>query len=384
MNGMNGRQSTALIHATDLDITVSVSVVTICMMGAITVVKVGLLAYATDTGLGNQTRAFYKYMKPAKTMLVDIGEFNGMKVHEDWYDYQIRTKGFPTNAEIDLFLDGLDLVFVCETPLNYYLFEEATRRGIKTVQQYNFEFIDYFMNRQLPQPTVFAGPTTWNVKLMSPSIFKNLALLPVPVDTSVLPKRSIHSATSFFHIAGRPAVHDRNGTFDFIEAARISRRQLADAEFLLYCQEPTNQMRQAADQAGVQIIEHVDNYADLYKQGDILILPRKYGGLCLPAQEAIGAGIPVIMPNISPNNDWLPKEWLVQTRRPVHGFRPRGVTIEVHHADVNHIARMMVNLHNDPAAVRQMHEKALEIGHLLSWDAMKIKYETFMGELCRI
>jgi hypothetical protein len=44
------------------------------------------------------------------------------------------------------------------------------------------------------------------------------------------------------------------------------------------------------------------NYLDQYKDGDVLVIPRKYGGLCLPMQEALAHGIPVIMPDIEPND----------------------------------------------------------------------------------
>jgi glycosyltransferase involved in cell wall biosynthesis len=51
--------------------------------------------------------------------------------------------------------------------------------------------------------------------------------------------------------------------------------------------------------------------AELYTRVDALILPRRYGGLCLPMNEALLSGLPVIMPDCSPNNDVLPERWLV-------------------------------------------------------------------------
>lgn len=38
-----------------------------------------------------------------------------------------------------------------------------------------------------------------------------------------------------------------------------------------------------------------------------MILPRKYAGLCLPMNEALMSGLPVIMTDIEPNNVILPK-----------------------------------------------------------------------------
>jgi hypothetical protein len=41
-----------------------------------------------------------------------------------------------------------------------------------------------------------------------------------------------------------------------------------------------------------------------------MVLPRRYGGLCLPMNEALLSGLPVLMTNMEPNNNILPKEWL--------------------------------------------------------------------------
>src|SRR6202035_4449776 len=99
--------------------------------------KLGLLTYATSTGLGYQTKSLHDHLKPSKTMLVDLSQYNHMPLDPTWYKAPITTHGFPTDYEIDQFLDGLDVVFVCETPLNYYLFKRARELGIKTILQYN-------------------------------------------------------------------------------------------------------------------------------------------------------------------------------------------------------------------------------------------------------
>src|SRR5437879_6213643 len=116
-------------------------------------IKIGALVFCTDNGLGNQTRILHNYLKPAKTMLLDISFYNKLPLHEDWYpNADIKTNGFPSKAEIDSFLEGLDVVFFCETPLNSYLIQQAMDLGIATICQYNYEFFDWF-NDWLPRPT---------------------------------------------------------------------------------------------------------------------------------------------------------------------------------------------------------------------------------------
>jgi glycosyltransferase involved in cell wall biosynthesis len=346
--------------------------------------RLGLLAFATDTGLGIQTRAIYRHLKPAKTMLVDLSALNHMPVHDDWYDYAVRTNGFPTNAEVDQFLDGLDVVFYCETPLNFYLIERARQLGIKTVLQYNYEFLDYLTPAeqrlpQLPRPDVFAAPTQWNIAAVQQMAGAHaVEPLPVPIDLDELPRRSITRARCFFHIAGRPAIHDRNGTLDFIQAARLAAPHMPEAEFVIYCQQPTLEMGRALVGSPVKVKGPVPEPADMYRGGDVLVLPRRYGGLCLPAQEAVGCGIPVLMPNISPNDTWLPAGCLIQVKQTFQEFQPRGL-VRVFSINEHALAWRMIGLYQDDAEVARLHTQANELAERMSWQALKPRYEEVLG-----
>lgn len=346
--------------------------------------RLGLLAYATDTGLGIQTRALYKHLKPAKAMLVDLSTLNHMPVHDGWYDYAIRTHGFPTDDEVDRFLDGLDVVLVCETPLNYRLFDRARHLGIKTVLQYNYEFLDYLTAAEqrlplLPRPDVFGAPTQWNIQHVRRTVgAPRVHDLPLPIDLDELHQRTITSARRFFHVAGRPAIHDRNGTLDFIAAARLAYQLMPDAEFVLYCQQPTPELTAALVGAPIRVVGHVDQHADMYLDGDVLVLPRRYGGLCLPAQEAVGCGIPVLMPNISPNNAWMPPSWMLPVSTQRYSFTTRS-QIEVYSVNVRALAQRMVDLYRDDAMVVAMHDEAREIAQAISWDALLPRYEEVLG-----
>jgi glycosyltransferase involved in cell wall biosynthesis len=42
----------------------------------------------------------------------------------------------------------------------------------------------------------------------------------------------------------------------------------------------------------------------MYRGVHVVALPRRYGGNCLPAYEAMASGCAVMMPNISPNQTW--------------------------------------------------------------------------------
>lgn len=348
--------------------------------------RLGLQVFATDTGLGTQTRALYKHLKPAKTMLVDLSQYNHMPVHDDWYDVNVRTLGFPTNAEIDNFLDGLDVVMICETPLNYYLFSRARERGIRTVLQYNYEFLDYLTageerRQNLPLPDMLAAPTDWNIDHVRSTVGHRAEVseLPVPVDTDELPQRTIAHARRFFHIAGRSAVYDRNGTLNFIAAAKLAAPTMPGAEFILFMQQPNDDIKLAlANAPMIRRVWNVLHPSDMYQEGDILVLPRRYGGLCLPAQEAVGCGIPVLMTDISPNNTWLPADWLVPIKSGIQQFQAR-CPIDVYSVDLGALADRMVALYNDDVAVVAMHEQAKQMATQMSWEALMPRYQKVLG-----
>jgi glycosyltransferase involved in cell wall biosynthesis len=351
--------------------------------------RLGLQVFGTRTGLGYQTRALYRHLQPAKTMLIDMSRIKGMPLLRDWYGSEVSVVDYiPTDDEIDAFLDGLDVVLVCETPLNYRLFSRARERGVVTILQYNYEFLEYLTaaGRSLPRPDILAAPTSWNTEDVRARLPDTPVLpLPVPVDARALdlPARTITRAHTFFHIAGLPTAGDRNGTLDFIAAAKAC-ADLA-AGWILYCQAPNAQIRGAlAGAPNVELVREVDHPGELYERGDILVLPRRYGGLCLPMQEALAAGIPVVMPDIPPNRDRLPQSWLVpahHTHRTDGGYPP--VPVDVHRVDHDALVGLLRALHADPDRVAEMGGQARRIGAGLGWDALLPEYVRFIEDAAK-
>lgn len=341
--------------------------------------RAGLQVFATDNGLGNQTRALYDHLRPAKTMLVDISKLNGLPLHRDWYRADVVTNGYPTNAEIERFLQGLDAVFLCETPLNFYLYERARQLGVAVICQHNWEFLDHLRDPRLPAPTLFAAPSAWHTDDLRTRNIAPVVDLPVPVNRDELPQRDITEANVFFHIAGIPAVQDRNGTHDFIAASKFARRRIPGATFIIYCQKPDATLRRAIHGTGIELIEELADYTDLYRRGDVLVQPRRYGGNSMPTQEAVGAGIPVLMPNISPNNAWLPSDWLFPVMPHRRQFMARTL-IDVYSSHVPSISRKMVELHRNPAKVQAMAAAARRIGESISWKVLLPRYEEVIAQ----
>lgn len=351
--------------------------------------KVGLLAYSTNTGLGHQTYEFYRHMKPAKTLVADLGKFNRMPTHHDRYPDAAVVAGIPDCNRMEWLLEGMDAIFVAETPLNFCLFKRAREKGIVTIQQYNYEFLDFFRHPDWDKPGILAAPTVWNIDKVKALNAAPVMEWPVPISRDLIPFRKIEQCKTFVHVIGRPAVHDRNGTLSFLEAAKKIGNRF---KYKVYYQEPIDQraveyftpvkraLERAKESLQLEIIVDAPNYTDIYAEGDVLVLPRRYGGLCLPANEALSAGMPVIMTDVSPNDALLPKEWLVPAKF-THRFFAH-VDIDVFEADANMLAFKMLEFEKQEF-MQWSNERANEIAESMSWETMKPRYEALIEQVCK-
>lgn len=363
--------------------------------------KLGLIARADNSGLGVQTLEFYRHMQPAKTMVVDISKMNGNRIYTERYPDAQMVHGIPTAADIDRFLEGLDVVFVAEAPYNYHLYQRARELGVKTAVQYNYEFFDWFEHPDWPMPDMLIAPSKWHFAEINAWV-NNTSLhghpmshvyLHCPVNRELLPYRKIDEARIFLHVAGRSAAHDRNGTETVIEA---SKHLTTNARIKIHFQGEQGLPHQATkswadyvqyahdngDASKLLIYRsEYDNYQDVYREGDVLVLPRRYGGNCLPLNEALSVGMPVIMPDISPNSQFLPPNWLVPAEV-VSQFTPR-TTVDIYGADPVALAAKIDEFYNmSRHAMWFENLRADNLAYTIDWRTMKPQYEKVLGDLC--
>lgn len=332
--------------------------------------RLALIARADNRGLGQQTWAVYRNMKPAKTMVVDCPSAQPLRLHLDRFPDATVIKGLPNSYDFEQFLDGIDTLYTAETGYSHQLWDIANRAGVKTVLHANYEFLDPH-----DRPTVWAAPSPWNINLWPAGTIE----LPVPIETDRLHiEKHGYTAKRFLHVVGRPAIHDRNGTLDLLYALQ---HVTARIEVTITCQQPgwvgslinDHQIRTPSNVT--LTIESGDNlnYWDIYRGFDALILPRRFGGLCLPANEAIGAGIPVIMPNIDPNNTWLPQAWLIPAY-PDGDFHAKQ-HITYYRCNTIALASKIDTLATDEDFYGHSLWTAANLRECLSWETLKPRYQ---------
>lgn len=342
--------------------------------------RIGLIARADNTGLGIQSKGFFDHI-PCKALVIDSSlladrQTEILKPHLDRFPgctvYQLQPGhgmcgGIPLNVLMD-FVSDIDILFAMETPYDYNFFSLCRNLGKKTILQLNYEFLDYPSN--MPLPDLFAAPSLWHFE----DIPNVKTYLPVPVNLKDFNPQS--RFRTFVHNAGRPAIHDRNGTATFMNSLQYVRSEI---NVIINSQIPLsfNHITRNPNVHIEMTFACRKNYYENYP-GGVFVLPRKYGGLCLPMNEAIAAGMPVISTDISPNNKWLPEEWLVES-----GFRGTFRSrkhIEMWEADQVKLAQK-IDQFCDETFYHTAIQKVNGLRERISWESLLPKYHKTFKDL---
>jgi hypothetical protein len=337
--------------------------------------RLGIIARSDNTGLGNQTRELVNMLNPDKIMLINSSFFNQNKQHPEWYsEYNCQTtvQGFPNTNEISEFLKELDVVISCELFYNPRFVDLAKGRGIKTILQYNYEFLDYLAKPKQALPDVLVAPSLWNFEDVVSKFGDKTSVVHLPPPTNInlfaeareINKNKTHKR--LLHIAGKAAVKDRNGTNTVIEMLNYS---IGDYELIIKTQSrldiKCNDPRLTIDNS------NPDSHQSLYEGFDAMVLPRRYAGLCLPMNEALISALPVFMTNISPNNKVLPEEWLFESNK-IDELQTRTM-LDVYDGNAKMLGKLVDDYYS--LDIPKLKDKAFQIGNNnFSIESLKDKY----------
>jgi hypothetical protein len=191
-------------------------------------------------------------------------------------------------------------------------------------------------------------------------------LVPMPVALDRLKDNPV--GEGFLHLGGHKARQDRNGMETSIRAARMAGVDLT----------VTSQDRIHLAGRGITQGPTLDNYWEMYEGFGVLVMPRKYGGLCLPVQEAMAAGLAVIMTNTSPNDDWPVA--LVECRKTQRIKMPGG-EIDLYETDRGPLSAEM-RLMSRPDYRAEWQEKGRLWAEKNSWDWYRAEWMARLAELC--
>jgi hypothetical protein len=274
--------------------------------------RVGIIVRANEKGLGTQSRAAWQNYPFDASLLVLDGNRRALE-YPEWYRGTQQVRYDPVLHQFsgldrditDQFLDEVDVVFSVETLYDWGLAPRARWKGVKTVVQGNPELYGHATDTLRPHPDRWTWPTTWMIDKLPPG-----PVVPVPVPTDCWATAAdLDEPLTIVHVGGHKANGDRNGTDLFIESLSLLNSH-NPIRARLYSQEG-QQINLPRLPVNVDVEVYKDGVYDrwaMYEEAHILVMPRRYGGLCLPVQEAMTAGLGVIMTDTPPN----PTTWPIR------------------------------------------------------------------------
>jgi hypothetical protein len=259
-------------------------------------VKLGMVVRDDSGGLGNLTWQAWRSLAPDVTVVVEQRPSRGIARPERFDRGTVHRVGNPVPGRFwSRVAREADVWWTAET---WYCPDAETRLRAAGCRTAMYVMPEYFV---ASDADALWNPTPW----LHDRLPARAVVMPCPMDppgdweprTGV--RRLLHVTSS--------AAHDRNGTVSLLAALPYLRA--AEVEVLVHQPDTPGLVdpSRLAVPSGVTVRtsnEPVDDLADLYRWADMLVLPRRYAGLCLPAQEAMGHGCLVAMPNVEPQMRW--------------------------------------------------------------------------------
>lgn len=340
--------------------------------------RMGLFGARADMrGLAYQTAAFAKHLDFDRVYGIDMTADDLSPYPCDWRLYESLMCDLAINRhsrlqekDVRRWLRGLDVVLGAETFYRDEFPIWAKEEGVRTVLQVNPEFAGWWDRRgeHLPRPDVILAPTVWRMKEMPGAIH-----LPFPVDREVFPFRLRTEASRFVHIAGHRAAADRAGTRTLLSGLP----RLRGKDIVIRSQSPLGFSGPALRYAKLEQV-NVSDPVNLYQDADVVLLPRRYGGNCLVANEALSSGCPVIMLDREPENTWGGVLTLgCKTRGQI---RTKAGPVPIYEAKSGALGEAVLRLEGCPDLVREYSEQADIYADSISWDVLLPRYmDTLKG-----
>lgn len=258
--------------------------------------RIGMICRYDNSGLGTLSWEFARHLKPHKVLLVENGVHQTFP--ERYKDFDTRKALNSINGELrEWLLSDIDVLFTFETFYDWSLIKDCRKKGIKTVL--------YTMYEMTPDPIplhpdLYLCPSQLDYDVMpDPKIY-----LPVPVATDRLIWRQRTIAKDFIHTASHGGVAGRKGTQLLLDAWVLVKNP--NVRLTIYTWKPFT----SPDPRVTIKVVNFKNYWQAWREGDVLIYPQDYNGICLPVVEALASGLAVITTDIYPFNRFLPKDLL--------------------------------------------------------------------------
>lgn len=313
--------------------------------------NLGIIARADRGGIAAQTYELVQNLNPAKVLVVSLQ--TGRGASGELYPGATRCDDPITGRVARNFLQGLDAVLTVEGWYGWAMAEEAAARGVRRILVANPELF-----RDAAYDTIVT-PTGWMIATMP----EETIVLAHPVSLDRFTQEQRTEVKEWYHIAA-PAMLDRNGTDLLKQALKYIR---VPTSLTIRDASGTSAYRARVGNVDVLVVPgHATEKYWEHWRGDALVMPRRYGGLCLPMQEAAAQGMPILTTDCAPQSEWFQKDALVPpSRRSAVGMKHgRVYTYEV---DPVRLAAKMDAITSGDVDVKSMSAHVLRWARERSW-----------------
>ncbi len=330
--------------------------------------RLGMIVRYDNSGLGTLSWEFARHLKPDKVLMVQNGVFQTFPERYDSIPEKRMVMRSFDRRDVEWLFQGIDVLLAIETFYDWYLIKEARKRNVKTVLYTMFEMTP----DPIPlHPDLYLCPSTLDYKVMpNPKVY-----LPVPLATDRLLWQKREKAHTFIHSASHGGISGRKGTQLFLDAIPMVK---SDVKFKIFS---WNEGYKIPRDSRVEFVRtQFKNYWQLWREGDVLVYPQDYNGICLPVVEAMACGLGVVTTDIYPFNEYMPKELLF----PIIGTKKTRASnglMEVDAAIIApaDIAKKIDEIANTDISKYSLYGKKYAEEH--SWDALLKKYERVFDNL---
>lgn len=334
--------------------------------------RLGIIARADEGGLGSQTWEYARHLQPEALMLVSVPDPRGEELARRFTALRPRPLVFRSQFPVDeaddlgvwrMFAEACDVILTAETCYVQQFPAICVAAGTRLVIHANPELWEWSGR---PGVTPWA-PTDWLLNTLP----EGTPVVPMPVDRQRCAPRSVTEVTRLLHVSG-PAMLDRNGAKILTKALRLCR-----SSFELHISGPERPLEGlTVGRIKLYPVAQQRDYWRLYEHGDALILPRRYGGLSLPLQEAASCGLPILSIGVQPQVQWLHPSLALRPKLGTHA-RMKGGIIPLWRCDPAALAQTIDSL----VAGEQLEERCAAseaFAQGIDWAAWEPVYEDML------
>lgn len=342
----------------------------------------GVIARCDTGGLAALTREVHRHLHPERTLLLDLEEHGrGACTPDDYIEgntYRTTYKGGLSQMAIEwVTAEGIDTLWTAET----WYDDESRQPLMRGAHGNGIRTIVYAMPELAPWATGVARsgelfprtihvPTWWRLDTIP-----NAQLLPFPVARDRLPYTGRKRLEHLYHPAG-VAMLDRGGTQILLDALPFL--VTTDLRLTIRSDRPVVVPEGTRIEVTVQGSQSIDYWDSCPTDADVLVLPRRYGGLSLPAQECASRGMPAIMLASDPYAQAPFVTTIPSTGSNLSNMK--GGLVPVHGADPRTLAAAIDFLVEHPGEVERSSRSADEWAAEHDWEGpLGVKWAQLLG-----